>query len=169
MQLVVGRIAKAHGIGGEVSVEVRTDDVERRFAIGSQLGTEPSERGPLVVQAARWHAGRLLVRFADVTDRTQAEGLRATLLVVDSATSETSDGDEEFWDHDLVGAAVVTVSGTAVGEICDVLHPPGPDLLAIARPDGSEVLIPFVAEFVPTVDLAGRRVVVDPPEGLLEL
>jgi 16S rRNA processing protein RimM len=169
MQLVVGRIARAHGTGGEVSVEVRTDDVELRYAAGSRLDTEPSARGPLVVQNVRWHADRLLVRFEGVADRTQAEGLGNTLLLVDSATSATSDEDDVFWDHDLIGLVAMTTTGTVIGPIRDVLHPPGPDLLAITRPDGSEALVPFVADIVPSVDLPGGRVVVDPPEGLLEL
>ncbi|MBV9484426.1 MAG: ribosome maturation factor RimM [Frankiaceae bacterium] len=169
MQLVVGRIAKAHGIAGEVAVEVRTDDVDHRFAAGATLDTDPAERGPLVVERARWHSGRLLVRFADVADRTAAELLRNTMLVVDSATSLASDDDAEFWDHDLIGLAASTTDGSVLGEVTDVAHPPGPDLLVITRPGGGEVLVPFVASIVPTVDLANRRLVVDPPDGLLEL
>jgi 16S rRNA processing protein RimM len=169
MQLVVGRIAKAHGTGGEVSVEVRTDDADARYAPGSRLDTDPAARGPLVVQSVRSHSGRLLVRFEGIADRTQAEGLRNTLLLVDSATSAEPDEDDVFWDHDLIGLVAETTSGMVIGPVCDVLHPPGPDLLAIARPDGGEALVPFVAEIVPTVDLPGKRVVVDPPEGLLDL
>jgi 16S rRNA processing protein RimM len=169
MQLVVGRIAKAHGIGGEVSVEVRTDDPDTRFAIGGHLDTDPPERGPLVVEAARWHSGRMLIRFAGVADRTAADALRNTLLVADSTTSASPAADDEFWDHDLIGLDVVTVDAVPVGSITDVLHPPGADLLAVGRPDGTEVLVPFVAAIVPTVDIRGRRVVIAPPPGLLEL
>jgi 16S rRNA processing protein RimM len=169
MQLVVGRIAKAHGINGEVSVDVRTDDPDHRFADGSRLDTEPADHGPLVVEGSRWHSGRLLVRFAGVGDRTAAERLRGSTLVVDSATSAPPDDDEEFWDHDLIGLDVVIDDGSRLGEVSDVLHPLGSDLLVIARAEGEDVLIPFIAEFVPTVDLAAGRVVVRPPEGLLEL
>jgi 16S rRNA processing protein RimM len=169
MQLVVGRIAKAHGITGEVSVEVRTDDVEHRFAVGSSLETDPAERGPLVVERSRWHSGRLLVRFTGVGDRTAAELLRNTLLVADSGTSIAPEDDQEFWDHDLLGLAAIATDGQLLGEVTDVAHPPGPDLLVITRPDGGEMLIPFVAAIVPTVDLVGRRMVIDPPDGLLEL
>lgn len=168
MQLVVGRIAKAHGIGGEVSVEVRTDAPEHRFATGTSLQTDPPERGPLVIEATRWHSGRLLVRFAGVSDRTAAESLRSTLLVADSSTSEPP-GDDEFWDHDLIGLSALTTAGDPIGEVSDVLHPAGSDLLVISRPDGGETLVPFVAALVPSVDIAAGRVVVDPPEGLLEL
>ncbi len=166
MQLVVGRIGRAHGVKGEVSVEVRTDDPDRRYAPGSALATEP-DRGPLTVLGVREHHGRLLVRFDGIDDRTAAETLRGTLLVVDSAEAgETEDG--EWWDHDLVGLVAVTPDGTKLGAVIDVIHVPGAPLLAIDH-DGREVLVPFVEAIVPEVDVAGGRVVVDPPEGLLDL
>jgi 16S rRNA processing protein RimM len=168
VQLVVGRIARAHGIAGEVSVDVRTDSPELRFADGARLDTEPAERGPLTVIRSRWHSGRLLVAFESVLDRTAAETLRGTLLVVDSSSSPPVD-DGEWWDHDLFGLDVVSRTGEAVGVVADVLHPPGSDLLAVRRPDGTEVLVPFVRTIVPTVDLAARRIVVDLPDGLLDL
>ena len=168
MQLVIGRIARAHGIAGEVSVDVRTDSPDLRFAPGSRIDTEPAERGPLTVSRARWHSGRLLVAFESVADRTGAEALRGTLLVADSASSPPVD-DDEFWDHDLIGLEVASVAGEPVGVVADVLHPPGSDLLAVTRPDGSEVLVPFVRSIVPTVDVAARRLVVDLPDGLLDL
>jgi 16S rRNA processing protein RimM len=169
MQLVVGRIAKAHGIGGEVAVDVRTDDPEHRYAAGASLATDPSERGPLVVEQARWHAGRLLVRFAGIADRSAAERLRGTLLVADSATSAAVGDPDEYWDHDLLGLCAVLADGPAIGTVSDVVHPSGPDLLVIGRADGSEVLVPFVREIVPVVDVAAGRLVLTPPEGLLEL
>jgi 16S rRNA processing protein RimM len=168
VQLVVGRIAKAHGVAGEVSVDVRTDNPDERFAIGSTLDTEPAEHGPLTVERARWHAGRLLVGFSSVSDRSAAEELRGTMLVVDSGTSGLTGDDEDFWDHDLIGLVVETADGTSLGPVTDVLHPPGPDLLSIDVA-GHDVLVPFVASIVPVVDLAGRRIVIDPPEGLLDL
>ena len=169
MQLVVGRIARAHGIGGEVSVEVRTDSPEDRFAVGSTLDTDPAHLGPLTVARTRWHSGRLLVAFDGVADRTSAEALRGVLLVVDSATSPAIDDDDEYWDHELAGLAVVSTAGEELGVIDDVVHPPGTDLLVVRRPDGGETLVPFVREIVTRVDVAARRVTVDPPEGLFEL
>ena len=169
MQLVVGRIARAHGIAGEVAVEVRTDSPEVRFADGASVDTDPPERGPLTVRRTRWHSGRLLVSFEGVADRTAAEALRGTLLVADSMTSPRGDDPDEFWDHDLEGLVAVTVTGTVLGEVEQVTHPPGADLLVIRAANGSELLVPFVRAIVPEVDLAGRRIVVDPPPGLLEL
>jgi 16S rRNA processing protein RimM len=168
VQLVVGRIAKAHGVGGEVSVDVRTDEPDARFAVGSHLATDPAERGPLTVERARWHSGRLLVRFSGVPDRSAAEALRGTLLVVDSATSPAVGDPDDFWDHDLIGLTAQTTDGRSLGVITDVLHPPGPDVLSL-KVAGQDVLVPFVREIVPVVDLAAGRVVIDPPEGLLEL
>jgi 16S rRNA processing protein RimM len=167
VQLVVGRIGKPHGVKGEVSVDVRTDDPDRRYAVGAALDTDPAERGPLTVESVREHHGRLLVRFDGVGDRNEAEALRGTLLVVDSADAgETDDG--EWWDHDLVGLVAVTSDGTKLGAVTDVVHVPGAPLLAIDV-DGREVLVPFVAALVPEVDVPGGRVVVDPPDGLLDL
>lgn len=166
MQLVVGRVAKAHGVRGEVTVEVRTDDPAGRFAPGSALATDP-DRGPLVVRRVRPHSGRLVVEFEGVTDRDAAEALRGTLLVADSSTSGPTEPDE-WWDHDLVGLEAYTRDGERLGSVTEVVHSAGQDLLAIGR-EGRELLVPFVAAIVPEVDIAGGRLVVDPPPGLLDL
>lgn len=180
MQLVVGQIGRPHGIRGEVTVLVRTDDPDLRFKPGSVLATEPGSRGPLTVVAARWHSGRLLVSFAGYSDRDEAEELRGTLLVVDSAEVGPA-GPEEFRDYDLIGLDVLTRSGEPVGVVTDVLHH-GQDLLVVAPPGSGEaggrpaagrargeMLVPFVAAIVPEVDLEAGRLVIDPPPGLLEL
>src|SRR5579871_1151798 len=103
MQLVVGRVGRPHGLRGEVTVEVRTDDPDQRFAAGQSLAADPPERGPLTVAASRWHSGRLLVRFAGHEDREAAETLRDTVLVIDSGQLGPLDDPEEFYDHDLIG------------------------------------------------------------------
>jgi 16S rRNA processing protein RimM len=168
MDLVVGRIGHAHGVKGEVSVEVRTDDPERRYAPGSVLATDPAALGPLTVEGVRAHHGRLLVLFAGIDDRNAAETLRGALLVVDAATAgETGDG--EWWDHDLVGLTAVTPDGRTLGNVTDVVHVPGAPLLAIVNEEARELLVPFVASIVTEVDVAGGRLVVDPPPGLVEL
>ncbi|MEU4514159.1 ribosome maturation factor RimM [Nonomuraea wenchangensis] len=166
MQLVVGRIGRPHGVRGEVTVEVRTDEPERRFAVGASIATDPAGSGPLVVAGRRWHKGILLVMFEGVTDRDVAEDLRGTMLVIDSADVEPTGDPDEFHDHQLIGLAVETVAGEPVGEVEDVLHH-GQDLLVVRREGREEALIPFVKALVPEVDLAGGRLVVDPPEGLL--
>jgi 16S rRNA processing protein RimM len=166
--VVVGRIGRAHGVRGEVAVDVRTDDVAARFAAGSQLATEPAGRGPLVVEAARWHRGTLLVRFRQAGDRDFAEGLRGAVLVADAATSAMPADPDEFWDHQLVGLSAVAVDGSLLGTVTEVAHSPGGDLLAVRRENGAELLVPFVAAIVPSVDLAAGRLTVDPPPGLLD-
>jgi len=130
MQLVVGRITRPHGVRGEVSVEVRTDEPDRRFAVGSVLATDPVAAGPLTVESARWHSGRLLIRFAGVADRNQAEDLRGIWLTLDSAEAGPTGDPDEFHDHELIGLAVVTTSGEPVGRVTDVRHF-GQDLLVI--------------------------------------
>ncbi|MEV4223538.1 ribosome maturation factor RimM [Nonomuraea sp. NPDC049725] len=167
MQLVVGRIGRPHGVRGEVTVEVRTDDPEVRFAAGTSIATDPPARGPLVVESRRWHKGMLLVAFAGVAGRDAAEELRGTMLVIDSADVAPTGDPDEFHDHQLIGLAVVTTGGEPVGEVTDVLHH-GQDLLVVRRAGGGDdALIPFVKALVPEVDPEGGRLVVDPPEGLL--
>jgi len=170
MQLVVGRVGRPHGLRGDVIVEVRTDDPEQRFAAGSVLVTEPAAAGPLTVSSARWHSGRLLIRFAGCQDRDDAENLRGIVLVVDSAQLSASPDPEEFHDHELIGLDVMTTAGEQVGVVRDVLHH-GQDLLVIeARSgrSGAEILVPFVAALVPEVDVTAGRLVIDPPPGLLD-
>lgn len=170
MQLVVGRVGRPHGLRGEVIIEVRTDDPAERFAAGSVLVTDPAERGPLTVAAARWHSGRLLVAFEGCRDRDTAEALRDTLLQIDSADLEPLGDPDEFYDHDLIGLRVVTVAGEDVGTVADVLHH-GQDLLVVdgaGTRSGAEIMIPFVAPLVPEVSLGSGKLVIDPPPGLLD-
>jgi 16S rRNA processing protein RimM len=170
MQLVVGRIIRPHGVRGELAVEVRTDDPDLRLAPGAVLATEPEAAGPLTVTQARWHSGRLLLSFDGVTGRDQADQLRGVMLVVDSADLEDVADPDEFRDHQLIGLAVIGPGGEHVGEVADVLHH-GQDLLVVAGSGtraGAEIMVPFVAELVPVVDLEAGRLVIDPPAGLLD-
>jgi 16S rRNA processing protein RimM len=137
MQLVVGRVARPHGVRGEVSVEVRTDDPDLRFAVGRAMATDPAAAGPLTVESVRWHSGRLLIRFDGIADRNQAEELRGVWLTLDSAEVGSTGDPDEFHDHELIGLAVVTTSGEPVGRVTDVRHF-GQDLLVIEpAPAGS--------------------------------
>jgi 16S rRNA processing protein RimM len=167
VEVVVARIGRPHGVRGEVSVEVRTDDPEGRLAPGRALLTEPRSAGPLTVETARVHSGRLLLTLRGVGDRTAAEQLRGVLLVADVDPAERPPDPEEFYDHQLVGLTALTVSGDLIGQVSDVLHLPGQDVLSITTEGCGEVLVPFVAAIVPTVDLDGSRLLVDPPPGLL--
>ena len=169
MDLVVGRIGRPHGVRGEVTVEVRTDDPDARFAPGSSLRTDPAERGPLTVAAVHPRSGGLVLAFEGVGSREEAEALRGTVLVVDSAELPEIEDADEWYDHQLVGLAAVDPAGAALGEVADVVHAPASDLLVVRDADGREHLVPFVRELVPAVDVPGGQVVVDPPEGLFDL
>ena len=170
MQLVVGRIVRPHGVRGELTVDVRTDDPELRLAVGVVLATEPAAAGPLTVVGSRWHSGRLLLSFAGVDDRTAAEDLRGTLLVVDSADLGDPPDPDEYRDHQLIGLNVIAPGGEQVGTVADVLHH-GQDLLVVAgtgKRAGAEILIPFVSAIVSAVDVSAGLLRVDPPPGLLD-
>ncbi|MEU6184873.1 ribosome maturation factor RimM [Nocardia sp. NPDC047038] len=172
MELVVGRVAKSHGVRGELVVEVRTDEPEARFAPGVRLrGRLPraAEVREFTVESAREHSGRLLVFLSGVTDRTAADALRGMLFVVDSADLPPSEDPDEFYDHELEGLEVRLTDGTVVGSVREVLHSAAGELLEVrAADDGREILIPFVTAIVPTVSLAEGVIVIDPPEGLLD-
>ena len=168
MQVVIGRIGRPHGVLGLVTVEVRTDDPDLRFAPGAVLLTDPPERGPLVVAESRSHSSRLLLALAGVDDRSAAESLRGTVLVAEVDPQASPQDPEEFYDHQLIGLDVIGQDGVSIGTVAEVLHLPGQDVLAVHRPSGGEVLVPFVTAIVPEVDLPGRRVVIDPPPGLVE-
>ncbi|WLQ36551.1 ribosome maturation factor RimM [Streptomyces castrisilvae] len=168
MQLVVARIGRAHGIKGEVTVEVRTDEPELRLGPGAVLATEPATTGPLTIETGRVHSGRLLLRFEGVKDRTAAEALRNTLLIADVDPAELPEDPEEFYDHQLMDLDVVLADGTGIGRITEITHLPSQDLFIVERPDGSEVMIPFVEEIVTEIDLDEQRAVIAPPPGLID-
>jgi 16S rRNA processing protein RimM len=163
-EVVVGRIGRPHGLRGEVTVQVSTDDPDARFAVGGVLGT--ASRGPLTVSGMRRSGPVLVLGFEGIADRDAAETLRGTALTLDASLLPVPDDPEEFYDHQLVGLTVVDRAGTVLGTVTEVWHPPASPVLAVDRPDGSQELVPFVSAIVPTVDLAGGRLVVDPPDGM---
>jgi 16S rRNA processing protein RimM len=171
MDLVVGRVVKAHGVTGEVVVEVRTDDPETRFAPGAVLrarGSDDRQRD-YVVEAARAHGGRLLVRLAGVADRDAADGLRGSLFVIDSEELPAIDEPDTYYDHQLEGLRVRMTDGRELGTVAEVLHTAAGELLAVNRGQAGELLVPFVSAIVTSVSLDAGTVEIDPPEGLLEL
>lgn len=175
MKLVVGRVVKAHGISGEVVVDVRTDDPEQRFARGTTLRAKASRGESIersfVVESARPHGGRLLLRLDGVADRGGADALRGSIFVIDSDDLPPIDDPDEFYDHQLEGLRVRTVTGQDLGTVAEVVHTAGGELLAVRSDDtkGHEVLVPFVSAMVTSVSLADKTIEIDPPDGLLEL
>jgi len=160
MRLLVGRIGRAHGILGEATIEVRTDEPDRRFAIGGQVATDT--HGDLTITSGRVHNGILLLGFAGIIDRNGIEKLRNTLLYAEVDINEVSNVKDEYHVLQLIGCQAVLESGAPFGEVTDVINLPGQDLLAIMTASG-EQLIPFVQQLVPTVDVVNKRIVVIPP------
>jgi 16S rRNA processing protein RimM len=169
VQLVVGRVIRPHGVRGEVVVDVRTDDPDRRFVVGSVLQTDPAASGPLTIEAVRPHLGRLLITFEGVADRDVADALRDVLLCVESSDLPPLEDPDEFHDHQLVGLRAEDPDGAVLGEVVRVEHAPAGELLVVRLGDGRTGLVPFVSAIVPEVDLAGGRVVLTPPDGLFDL
>jgi len=181
MELVVGRVVKAHGISGELVVDVRTDDPQGRFFAGNRLRLKGSRTGPsstagtsasareVEVESARPHGARMLVRLAGVIDRDGADALRGNLFIVDSADLPPIDDPDEFYDHQLEGLTVRTVENVAIGVVAEVLHTPAGELLSVRTAANTEVLVPFVAAMVTSVSLDSGVIEIDPPDGLLDL
>ena len=171
---VVARIGKPHGLLGEVTVQLHTDEPVRRLAVGTVIDTEAASGTgvprALTVRSTRVHNGVWLVAFEEVPDRTGAESLRGTRLVVDAAdVLPADDEDDVFTEEQLRGLAVVDPAGTVLGEVGGLELGAAQDRLVILLPDGREAQVPFVTALVPEVDLEAGRVVVDAPPGLLDL
>lgn len=167
MQLQVARIGKPHGIRGEVTVQVLTDAPGDRFVPGTQFVVEPASAGPLTVESARWNKDILLLAFEEVETRNEAEALRGAKLYVE--TEELDEDDDEGWyEHELVGLDV-RVGDQVVGKVSGLHTMPVQDLLVVTDRDGKEILIPFVEQIVPEVNVADKYVLVTPPAGLFEV
>ena len=168
MKLRVARIGKPHGIRGEVTVQVLTDAPGERFVRGAVFDVDPASHGEVTVRSVRWNKDILVLGFDEVPDRNRAEEMRGAMLYVDTEELEGEDEGEEGWyEHELVGLEV-RVDGRPVGTVSALQVMPAQDLLVVDTPSG-EVLVPFVEEIVPEVDVEGGFVVVVPPAGLFEL
>lgn len=167
-QVRVARIGKPHGIRGEVTVQVYTDDPAERFGPGAVLiGRRGSggRDGELTVARARWNKDILLLAFDEVVTRNQAEELRGTELF---AAPDESGEDDAWYEEDLVGL-VVLVDGRRVGAVTGLQTGEFQDLLEIEVDGGTEVLVPFVDEIVPEIDPESGTLTLTPPPGLLTL
>ena len=160
MRLLVGRVGRAHGILGEATIEVRSDDPDRRFAVGEKLQSD--EHGDLIIISGRVHNGILLLGFAGYSDRNQIEKLRNTLLYAEVDINEVREDADDYHVLQLIGCQAFLENGLLFGEVTDVINLPSQDLLAIKTPE-NEVLIPFVHQLVPVVDITAKRLVVIPP------
>jgi 16S rRNA processing protein RimM len=167
MDLQVARIGKPHGIRGEVTVQLFTDAPEERFEPGAVFRVEPAAQGPLTISSARWNKEILVLGFEEVPDRNAAELLRGAKLFIESDDTADEDGDA-WYEHELVGL-IARVGDQVIGKVSALRTMTVQDLLIIERTDGEEILVPFVEEIVPEVDVEAGFVILNPPEGLLEL
>jgi 16S rRNA processing protein RimM len=168
MQLQVARIGKPHGIRGEVTVQVLTDAPGDRFVPGTQFVVEPASAGPLTVISARWNKDILLLAFEEIETRNQAETIRGAKLFIETEELGEDDEDEGWYEHELVGLDV-RVGGKVVGKVSGLNTLPVQDLLVVTSTEGKEILIPFVEQIVPEVNVAEKFVLVTPPPGLFEV
>jgi 16S rRNA processing protein RimM len=156
-----------------VTLDVRTDEPDTRFADGAVLKAVPppgsaSRLAAVTVERTRWHQGVLLARFAEVPDRDAAEAARGIVLWAVVPADARPEDPEEFYDHQLVGlTAYDATSGDRLGTLTAVAHGSAQDLLTIRTEDGRDALVPFVAALVPEVDVAGGRVLIADRPGLV--
>ncbi|WP_323096942.1 ribosome maturation factor RimM [Intrasporangium sp. YIM S08009] len=169
MNVVLARIGKPHGLRGEVTVQLHTDDPETRFAVGTVVGTEadPGSGVPreLTVASTRVHRGIWLIGFEEIPDRTGAEGLRGTRLVLPESQPQVEE--DAYYEEDLVGLEVRDTTGARLGTVSGLEIGAAQDRLVLALDEGFTAWVPFVRRIVPTV--AADHVVVDPPPGLFDL
>ncbi|WP_314325393.1 ribosome maturation factor RimM [Paenarthrobacter ilicis] len=168
MQLQVARIGKPHGIRGEVTVQVLTDAPAERFVAGTEFVVEPASSGPLTIRSARWNKDILLLGFEEVADRNAAEAVRGAKLFIETEELDDEDDDEGWYEHELVGLEA-RVGTQVVGKVTALTTLPVQDLLTVTSTDGKEILIPFVDEIVPEVNIEDGYILVTPPEGLFEI
>ena len=165
VEVIVGKVGRAHGIRGDVFIDVTTDEPQRRFATGARMRLDDGTQ--LEVASVREHGGRLLVAFRGVADRTAVEQLTGRQLLVDVPSDEQPSGANEYFDRQLIGLKVHSAAGAPSGVIVGVQHMPAQDLLVVDV-DGDERLVPFVEALVPTVNLEEGFVQLADIGGLLE-
>ena len=168
MQLQVARIGKPHGIRGEVTVQVLTDAPGDRFVPGTQFVVEPASAGPLTILSARWNKDILLLAFEEIETRNEAETVRGAKLFIETEELDADDDDEGWYEHELEGLEV-RVGDQVVGKVSGLRTLPVQDLLVVTATDGKEVLIPFVEQIVPEVNVGEGYILVTPPPGLFEV
>jgi 16S rRNA processing protein RimM len=164
LQLVVGRIGRAHGVLGEATIDVQTDDPDLRFKVGSKLTLDSGQE--LTIKSSRWHNQILLIGFEGVDDRNQIEALRDQLISSQVDLSALAPG--EYHYQQLIGCQVYLQNNDLVGQVSEVVKLPGQDLLSVDK-NGSQVLIPMVKQIIISIDVLEKKIVVNPPEGLLDV
>jgi 16S rRNA processing protein RimM len=167
MDLVVGRLGRPHGVHGEISVEVRTDEPELRFAKGSKLSLKESNN-QLTVLSSRWHQEKMLVKFEEITDRDLANEIKGKTLTIKIDPNSIETKKDQYYEFQLAGLKVIDKNDKTLGQIKEVITNLAQDLLVVETVDKREVLVPFVKQIVTNVDLDKKQVIMDPPTGLFD-
>ena len=167
MDLVVGRLGRPHGVHGEISVEVRTDEPEIRFAKGSKLSVKESNN-QLTVLSSRWHQEKMLVKFEEITDRDLANEIKGKTLTIKIDPNSIETKKDQYYEFQLAGLKVIDKNDKTLGQIKEVITNLAQDLLVVETVDKREVLVPFVKQIVTNVDLNKKQVIMDPPTGLFD-
>jgi 16S rRNA processing protein RimM len=166
----IARIARAWGNKGEVTADLLTDFPERFDDVEAVTLRRGGQERAAELEGHWFHKGRVVLKFVGVDSISDAEPLAGCDVVVpEEELYELPEGEDVFYDFQLAGCAVVTTAGEAVGEVNGVVRTGGIDLLSVRRPGRDEALVPFVDEICVEVDVDDKRVVIDPPEGLLDL
>jgi 16S rRNA processing protein RimM len=167
--IVIARIARAWGIRGEVTAEILTDFPERFDEVAAVTLRRGASTRDAVLERFRFHKGRVLLKFEGVETMNDAMPLAGYDVVIpESDVFEITD-DDVFFEFDLVGCSVELSDGEVVGQVGSILHTGAGELLSIVRDGRSDALVPFVEAICTEVDVDARRIVIDPPEGLLDL
>lgn len=169
--LRVARLTKPHGLKGALKVELYTDNPDLRFVPGAIFHLQVPEESEwfgrtLTLSELKWMSGQPVGFFEEVPDRTAAESIARAILWITEEDVQAGAEEDAWYDQDLKGMAVVR-EGETVGTVREVQHLPAQDLLVVETPNGS-VLVPFVKEIVPEVDLVNRQIIITPPEGLFD-
>ena len=189
-EVVVASIGRAHGLRGEVSLVLRTDQPEERLLPGTVFdaapGARPSRGGrsehedasaagsrpvpsQLTLTSTRTQADRWYARFEEIPDRTAAEALRGVELSLQLDAQQEAEEDPDAWyPAQLEGLTVRHVDGRELGVVASIQHYPAQDLLLVRTPEGRKVQLPLVTQLVPEVDLEAGVILADPPGGLFE-
>lgn len=168
-RLRVARIGKPHGVRGEVTVELHTDEPAERLAPGASLIREPGkqtqdrETGRLTVASQRWNKKICMLSFEEIRDRDAAEALRGSILYVEPPEEDEEEG---WYSHELEGMKCVSPEGRDYGTVAELLTGHAQDLLVVETQQGDEVMVPFVEEIVPEVDTEAGTITLTPPDGL---
>lgn len=166
--VVMGRSAGSYGLKGEVKVTSFADDPEvflRAEAV--YFGPDPRRAKPRRMLAMRWHGGRLLMSLEGITTREQAAETGGAWIYI-QAKDMPPPADDEFYWHEVLGAEVFDAAGRRLGKVHALTETNAHDMMVVRGDGGREALIPLIDGVMLEVDSTAGKVVVDPPEGLLE-